>query len=98
MPAATPFVPKLPPLRDGVEEELPPAQYRMLRAIYDHHVRYGRSPTIRELNVALDISSPNGILCTVRPLVSKGYIFREDDSTSRNLMLGVKCFELSGSN
>lgn len=93
MPAATPFVPKLPPLRDGVERELPPAQVRMLRAIYDHHVRYGTSPTIRELNVALGIASPNGILCTVRPLVKKGYIFRAGGSVSRSLMLTQLCFD-----
>lgn len=75
MPTAdldTPIPYTLPPLSTR--------QLRVLNAICTHWREYGRSPTIRELQIATGIASPNGIACHLIPLQRKGYIEREEDS------------------
>ena len=38
----------------------------------------GYGPTVREIGVAFDIQSPNGVMCHLNALVKKGLITRED--------------------
>src|SRR5262245_59835272 len=40
----------------------------------------GFPPTIRDLGVAFDIRSPNGVMCHLKALEKKGYISREGKS------------------
>ena len=38
----------------------------------------GYGPTVREIGIAFDIQSPNGVMCHLNALVKKGLITRED--------------------
>jgi SOS-response transcriptional repressor LexA len=53
---------------------IPPGQRLMLAAIRDFWLEQQRSPTIRELQEALDIRSPNGVVAHLKPLAAKGLI------------------------
>lgn len=91
--AASPYIPPLPPLRAGVEREMPPGQHRMLVAIHAHVAEHGAVPTVRQLGDALGIGSPNGVMSSLRALMRRGFIYRCGRGTSKNYMLGVLCFE-----
>ena len=45
----------------------------------------GRAPTLREIGVAFDIKSPNGVMCHVNALASKGWLADAADGASRGL-------------
>src|SRR5215470_10355574 len=40
----------------------------------------GYGPTVREIGLAFDIKSPNGVMCHLKALVKKGLIKRQDRS------------------
>ncbi len=54
------------------------------REIYDfirqHIDRHGYPPTVRDIGVAFEIESPNGVMCHLNALVKKGAITRKDKS------------------
>ena len=45
----------------------------------------GRAPTLREIGVAFDIKSPNGVMCHVNALAAKGWLADAADGASRGL-------------
>src|ERR1700674_2973320 len=40
----------------------------------------GYGPTVREIGLAFDIKSPNGVMCHLKALVTKGVILRQNNS------------------
>ena len=51
-------------------------QTEVLNFIRGHCERAGYPPSIREIGDAMSIGSPNGVMCHMRALVTKGYIIR----------------------
>lgn len=58
-------------------------QTEVMDALYQHVVDTGVPPTIRELCDRLGIASPNGIMCHIRSLRSKGAI-EADEETNKS--------------
>jgi len=61
-------------------------QQQVLDYIRDHISEYGFAPTVREIGMAFDISSPNGVMCHLQALEKKGLIER-DAMLSRSIRL-----------
>lgn len=55
---------------------VPPRQLCVLLAIQEHLQTHGYPPTMRDLMKRMDVRSPNGIMCFLRPLEAKGLISR----------------------
>lgn len=55
-------------------ERLTPRQLEILDFIAGHISQYGWAPTIREIGDAFGIRSPNGVMCHLNGLESKGFI------------------------
>lgn len=72
----------------ALEGALTPRQRHLLRLIAER-VLAGRPPTVRELNRLTGISSPNGIVCHLEPLESKGLIRREDNQARGITLVGA---------
>lgn len=55
--------------------------------IFDYIRRYieenGYPPAIRDIGVAFDIKSPNGVMCHLRALQKKGFIHRDEKSETK---------------
>ena len=69
-----------------MKQALTARQAEMFAVIRDHIRRYARPPTVREIGTAMDIHSPNGVMCTVKQLVRKGWILK-DEFEARGLRL-----------
>ena len=87
--------PSIQKLRDKLEDcrlprELTPRQADVLRYVLQCWMS-GFIPSIREIGLEHDISSPNGVVCHLDALRRKGYL-EEVDNTS--LMLSDKALEL----
>lgn len=61
-------------------------QREILEYVCDFQVKNGFPPTVRELKLAFDIASPNGIVCHLRAMLKKGYL---DSRTYRKRALRV---------
>jgi repressor LexA len=53
---------------------LTPQQELIYRFIFEHTMREGFQPSMRELQLHFDLGSPNGTMCHMRALQKKGYI------------------------
>ena len=63
-------------------------QWEVVNALVELTCRLGMPPTVRELAAALDISSPNGMMCHINALVDKGFLSRTTSrATSRHIQL-----------
>jgi repressor LexA len=58
--------------------QLTPRQKQIYEFIRNKIETRGYGPTVREIGVAFDIQSPNGVMCHLNALVKKGLITRED--------------------
>lgn len=67
--------------------QLTPKQAKVLKAIQQLTAeRNGLPPSIREIQQRCQFRSPNGVICHLHPLESKGYIVWEH-GVSRGVML-----------
>src|SRR5438046_10422005 len=57
--------------------QLTERQREMYEFIRDKIESRGYGPTVREIGVAFDIKSPNGVMCHLKALEKKGLIIRE---------------------
>jgi len=64
---------------------LTPHQQRVLDTIRAYWQRECRPPSIRDLCIALDIASPNGVVCHLLALAKKGAIEWEREKTARGV-------------
>jgi repressor LexA len=53
---------------------LTPQQELIYRFIFEHTMREGFQPSMRELQLHFDLNSPNGTMCHMKALQKKGYI------------------------
>ena len=60
--------------------KLTPRQREIYEFIKDKIESRGYGPTVREIGDAFDIKSPNGVMCHLNALVSKGLILRQGKS------------------
>ncbi len=51
-------------------------QQAIVQFMKDHLIHFQRLPTIREISLAFDIRSPNGVACHLRALAAHGVITR----------------------
>jgi len=58
--------------------------------IQDKIQERGYGPTVREIGLAFDIKSPNGVMCHLQALVKKGLIKREPNMSRAISVLGGK--------
>jgi repressor LexA len=58
--------------------QLTERQRQIYEFIRDKIETRGYGPTVREIGIAFDIQSPNGVMCHLNALVKKGLITRED--------------------
>lgn len=64
-------------------------QQEILDFITEHICEHGFPPTIREIGAANGIDSPNGVMCHLRALESKGRIERrENESRAIKVLVG----------
>ncbi len=59
---------------------LTPKQRQIYEFIKDKIESRGYGPTVREIGDAFDIKSPNGVMCHLNALVTKGFIRRQGKS------------------
>jgi SOS-response transcriptional repressor LexA len=57
-----------------MSKELTRQQELVFRWIFESTMRNGYQPSMRELQLHFDLSSPNGTMCHMRALQKKGYI------------------------
>jgi repressor LexA len=57
-----------------VSKELTRQQELVYRWIFEMTMRNGYQPSMRELQLNFDLSSPNGTMCHMRALQKKGYV------------------------
>ena len=69
---------------DSRQARLTPRQQRVYAFIVDRVTQRGAPPTIREIGRELGVNSPNGVMCHLKALESKGYI-RRDSFTARGI-------------
>jgi len=69
---------------------LTPRQREVLQAIRLLTKRNRRSPTVRELMEELQIASPNGVVCHLKPLERKGAIIRNAE-VARGIEVAGTC-------
>ncbi len=72
----------------NTSRELSPRQRETFEVIQRHIVEHGLPPTIREIMLALKVSSPGGVQRHLAVLEKKGYITR--DSRSRGITLAQR--------
>lgn len=64
------------------------------REIYEYIVRTiettGRQPTIREMAMQFNITSPNGIMCHLQALERKGWVRRTNSGHAGLILLKTK--------
>lgn len=60
-------------------------QREVYRCILECFAVTGTAPTIRDLCIDLDISSPNGVVCHLEALAAKGWIAWNRDGRSRGI-------------
>lgn len=60
--------------------KLTPRQKEIYDFIKNKIEMRGYGPTVREIGVAFDIQSPNGVMCHLKALVTKGFIERQPNS------------------
>lgn len=63
---------------------LTPKQQQIFDFIRGYIEENGYPPAIRDIGVAFDIVSPNGVMCHLRALQKKGYIHRDEKSQTKN--------------
>lgn len=59
-------------------------QREVMAWIERYQDRHGLPPTIREIGAALEIRSPNGVICRLRALKRLGYLGHKDCGTARS--------------
>ncbi|MBD3674691.1 MAG: hypothetical protein HUJ26_14300 [Planctomycetaceae bacterium] len=74
-----------PPLAATNQKPLTERQQRVYDYLIEFTLEHGFQPSVREMMAALEIESPNGIVCHLRALHKKGWIRRSDDQQSRAL-------------
>ena len=63
-------------------------QAEILREIVRHTAAAGSPPTVRELCAAFGIASPNGIVCSLKAIATKGWIeWAANSGKSRNIVV-----------
>lgn len=60
-------------------------QQKVTDCIRRYWATFGCSPSIRDLCAALDITSPNGVMCHLKALARKGAIELGGDGVSRQI-------------
>lgn len=75
--------------------ELSQRQHQILRCIYEHHLKHGFSPTIREIGDAVGISSTSVINSNLARLVQYGLLDRRSD-ISRSVTLKPEGYQVLG--
>jgi repressor LexA len=60
--------------------KLTPRQKEIYDFIRNKIQTRGYGPTVREIGIAFDIQSPNGVMCHLKALVTKGFIDRQPNS------------------
>ncbi|HEY5312166.1 MAG TPA: transcriptional repressor LexA [Pirellulales bacterium] len=70
-------------------QQLTARQREVYEFIRDKIRNRGYGPTVREIGVQFDISSPNGVMCHLKALEKKGLITREPNM-SRAIMLSTE--------
>ena len=58
-------------------------QQHILDFISSYIQENGYPPAIRDIGVAFEIKSPNGVMCHLRALQKKGYIHRDEKNETR---------------
>jgi len=76
-------------------EQLTTRQRDVYYFIRDKIRNRGYGPTVREIGVKFDISSPNGVMCHLKALEKKGLITREPNM-SRAIQLSAEPIEEKG--
>lgn len=66
--------------------QLTQRQREICEFIDKHQANRGYSPTVREIAAEFNISSPNGVMCHIKALRSKGYL-EQIPNRSRTLCL-----------
>ncbi len=70
------------------DRELTKRQQQIFDIIKNHIEEKGWPPTIREIGSATGIRSPNGVMCHIKALKTKGWIETEDNMS--------RCIKLTG--
>ena len=77
------------------EFELSDRQRQILRCIYDHHLKHGFPPTIREIGEAVGMTSTSVINYNLTRLVQYGLLARRSD-ISRSVTLQPEGYQVLG--
>lgn len=67
--------------------ELTKRQVEILDCICYHVAQNGCMPTIREIGESVNIKNPNGVMCHLRALETKGFITRGDGRKARTMKI-----------
>jgi repressor LexA len=76
-------------------DQLTTRQKKIYEFIRDKIRNRGYGPTVREIGLQFDISSPNGVMCHLKALEKKGLITREPNM-SRAITLAQEPVEVKG--
>jgi SOS-response transcriptional repressor LexA len=60
-------------------------QKKVYRWIADYFQRERIPPSVREIQAAFDLGSPNGAVCHITPLMRKGWLVRKPN-TARSIL------------
>ncbi|MGC4007220.1 MAG: transcriptional repressor LexA [Pirellulales bacterium] len=71
-----------------MSDELTKRQKAVLDFIRDKIKNRGYGPTVREIGLEFEISSPNGVMCHLKALQRKGLITREPNSSRAITLVG----------
>ena len=71
-------------------------QREVVRYIYEHAVRRGRPPSIKEIGTAMGIRNKNGVVCHLKALRSKSWLDWSFDTTCGIRLAGVAFVPLFG--
>ncbi|MFT7183953.1 MAG: repressor LexA [Oceanicoccus sp.] len=65
-------------------------QEAVLNYIEEYQMKFGKSPTIREMREKFEVKSDNSILKHIKALVEKGYLVKDDTPRGIKLLDSVK--------
>ncbi len=80
------FARHYPPSGPVGADGLTPKQRSILQFYRDHYRETGIPPTVREVMAAMGFSSPNAVVCHVRPLVRRGFLVNRSGKSSHGFM------------
>lgn len=76
-----------------LSEKLSDRQRQCLQVIVEFYGNHGYPPTFRDIGRAMDIKSPNGVLCNLRPLFKRGYLCVQKFSGKSRAIVPVFLFD-----